>query len=293
MPERQKVALVTGASSGIGFATAVEFSKRGYKVFAGARRLEPMKPLAEQYNITIFQIDVSDLDSVKNAKKFIQEETGDEFLDVLYNNAGQSCTFPALDVTDEQIAQCFEVNVYGPMRVVRELAPLLINAKGVIGFTGSLSGIVPFPFSCVYSATKAAIHQYAATLRVEMVPFGVKVINIITGGVKTNIADKRELPKDSVYNVPGIEEAFEARRSMAKKNNPMPAEEYARRVVNDFEGARLEGALNVYRGKMSTFLAYVMALVPRFIVERILVRKFHLDVVFNYLKEKYSKEKMH
>lgn len=293
MPERQKVALVTGASSGIGFATAVEFSKRGYKVFAGARRLEPMKPLAEQYNITIFQIDVSDLDSVKNAKKFIQEETGDEFLDVLYNNAGQSCTFPALDVTDEQIAQCFEVNVYGPMRVVRELAPLLINAKGVIGFTGSLSGIVPFPFSCVYSATKAAIHQYAATLRVEMVPFGVKVINIITGGVKTNIADKRELPKDSVYNVPGIEEAFEARRLMAKKNNPMPAEEYARRVVNDFEGARLEGALNVYRGKMSTFLAYVMALVPRFIVERILVRKFHLDVVFNYLKEKYSKEKMH
>ena len=83
--------------------------------------------------------------------------------------------------------QCFEVNVFGAIRTVRELVPLIINAQGVIGFTGSVSGIIPFPFSCIYSASKAAIHQYAATLRLEMKPFGVKVINIVTGGVKLTL----------------------------------------------------------------------------------------------------------
>ncbi|EGW31391.1 uncharacterized protein SPAPADRAFT_61958 [Spathaspora passalidarum NRRL Y-27907] len=292
MPERQRVALVTGASSGIGLATAIEFAKRGYKVFAGARRLEPMQVLKDEYGVIIFQLDVSDLDSVKNAKKFIQEQTGDDYLDFLYNNAGQSCTFPAIDVTDEQVKQCFEVNVFGPVRVVRELAPLVINAKGVIGFTGSVSGCVPFPFSSIYSATKAAIHQYAATLRVDLKPFDVKVINIVTGGVKTNIEDKRDLPSTSLYNVPGIKNAFDQRRQMAKKNNPIPPEVYAKGVVDDFENASLGGKLNIYRGRMAFFLGHLMYFVPRFIVELALLRKFGLFGVFDAIKQKYSKVKL-
>ncbi|EEQ44165.1 NADPH-dependent 1-acyldihydroxyacetone phosphate reductase [Candida albicans WO-1] len=292
MSERQKVALVTGASSGIGYATAIEFAKRGYKVFAGARRLEPMQKLKDDYGVIIFKLDVSDLESVKNAKKFIESETGADYLDFLYNNAGQSCTFPATDVTDAQMKQCFEVNVFGAIRTVRELVPLIINAQGVIGFTGSVSGIIPFPFSCIYSASKAAIHQYAATLRLEMKPFGVKVINIVTGGVKTDIEDKRDLPESSIYNVPGIKEAFNERRQMAARNKPMPAEVYAKKVVTDFESANLGGALNIYRGTMSTFLSFVLTFVPRFIVEAALVSKFKLNSVFQYLHEKYSKEKV-
>ena len=139
--------------------------------------------------------------------------------------------FPATDVTDAQMKQCFEVNVFGAIRTVRELVPLIINAQGVIGFTGSVSGIIPFPFSCIYSASKAAIHQYAATLRLEMKPFGVKVINIVTGGVKTDIEDKRDLPESSIYNVPGIKEAFNERRQMAARNKPMPAEVYAKKLL--------------------------------------------------------------
>ncbi|KAI3403957.2 AYR1 [Candida oxycetoniae] len=287
--DRQRVALVTGASSGIGFATSIEFAKRGYVVFAGARRLEPMQKLKDEYGVNIFELDVSDLQSVKDAKSYIKSETGREYLDVLYNNAGQSCTFPATDVTDEQIKQCFEVNVFGPMRMVREFIPFLINAKGVIGFTGSVSGIVPFPFSCTYSASKAAIHQYAASLRLELKPFDVKVINIVTGGVKTNIEDKRSLPETSLYKVPGIEVAFKERQRMAAQNNPMPAATYAKKVVHDFEVARLGGPLNIYRGTMATFLSFVLTFVPRFIVEWGLVRKFKLESVFNNVRKKYSK----
>lgn len=285
----QKVAVVTGASSGIGYATAIEFASRGYKTFACARRLEAMEKLKE-YGITTFTLDVSSLDDVRKARDYLEKETGGR-IDFLYNNAGQSCTFPALDVTDDQFKQCFEVNVFGPMRVTREFASLLIKAKGTVGFTGSVSGVVPFPFSCTYSATKAAIHQYAATLRLEMRPFDVKVLNFVTGGVGTNIADTRPLPADSWYMTPYSEEAMKERRQMAARNKPMPAEKYAYKVVNDFENARIGGPLNLYRGHLATFLGYLLNWCPRFIVENLLIRKFKLVRVFAAIREKYGKQK--
>lgn len=285
--ERQKTALVTGASSGIGFAVAIEFAKRGYKVFACARRLEPMEELKTHHGVTIFKMDVSSLESVKEGKSFLTKETGG-YLDVLFNNAGQSCTFPALDVKDEWFQQCYEVNVFGPMRLVRELGPLVINAKGTIGFTGSVSGIVPFPFSCVYSSSKAAIHQYAATLRIEMKPFGVRVLNVITGGVKTNIEDKRSLPSTSLFNVEGIESAMVERRQMAKRNNPIEPSLYAYRVVNDFENQW--SGLNVYRGAKATLLGYVLNWCPRWLLELILIKRFKLVEVYGNITSKYSKE---
>lgn len=286
--DSQKVALITGASSGIGFATSIELAKRGYIVFAGARRLEPMAKLRDDYGVKIFKLDVSDLQSVKDARSYIQKETGGSYLDILYNNAGQSCTMPTTDVTDEQIKQCFEVNLFGAMRMVREFVPLLINAKGVIGFTGSVSGVNPFPFSCTYSASKAAIQLYASVLRVEMKPFGVKVINFITGGVKTDIEDKRGLPETSIFNVPGMEQAFDERRQMAVRNDPLPAEVYAKQVANDFEKAKLGGSLHLYRGKMAFFLGFITPLLPRFILEWAFIRKFKFASVFEYLRKKYA-----
>lgn len=288
MAERKKSVLVTGASSGIGYATAIEFAKRGYIVFAGARRLGPMEDL-KGYGVDTIQLDVSSLDSVRKAKTYISEKTGG-YLDCLYNNAGQSCTFAATDVTDDMIKQCYEVNVFGCMRTVREFVPLLINAKGTIGFTGSVSGVVPFPFSSVYSSSKAAIHQYSAVLRLEMKPFGVKVIDFVTGGVKTNIADLRSLPENSLYNVPGINEAFLERQELAKRNKPMDADVYAKQVVDDFEHLSLNGSLFLCRGGKSVFLGYLLCWCPRFIVEWALVRKFKLAAVFALLKKKYSKE---
>lgn len=286
-----KVVLVTGASSGIGYATAVEFAKRGYKVYAGARRLEPMEPL-KKHGVIPVKLDVSSLDSVKQIKIRIEQEN-DGKLDYLYNNAGQLCTFPAIDTTDEWFKQCYEVNVFGPMRLTRELSHLLINAKGTVGFTGSVSGLAPFPLSSTYSSTKAAIHAYAGTLRLEMKPFGVKVINFVTGGVKTEIADTRPLPETSLYNVPPMKEALIERQQMAARNNPMPAEKYAYKVVNDFEAATLNGPLNKYRGHGASYLHYLFLLVPTIIIEWAFVRKFKLVAVYRAMKEKYSKVKLH
>lgn len=291
MSDRKKVALVTGASSGIGHATAIEFSKKGYKVYAGARRLEPMEDL-KQYGVIPVQLDVTSLESVAKFKETIKHEDGG-FLDVLYNNAGQSCTVPALDIPDDWAQRCYEVNVFAPMRLVRELGPYVINAQGAIGFTGSVSGVVPFPLSSVYSSSKAAIHAYAAGLRIEMKPFNVKVLNFVTGGVKTEIADTRPIPKGSIYDIPEMEMPLKNRQEMAKRNNPITAEAYAQQVVNDFVTAKsVDGSLNYYRGAKSYLLGWLLFWCPRFIAERVLIQRFKLDSVYAFFKEKYSKEKM-
>ena len=197
---RQKTALVTGASSGIGHATVIELANRGYKVFAAARRLEPMKDLESEHGAVILKVDVLSPESVLEAKKILSKET-DGYLDILFNNAGQSCTYPAIDCKDEWFKQCYEVNVFGQMRVTRELAPLVINAKGVIAFTGSVAALIPLPFNSIYSSSKAAIHLYASILNLEMKPFGVEVINIVTGSVKTSFGDDGSLPENSYYNI--------------------------------------------------------------------------------------------
>lgn len=284
---RQKVALVTGASSGIGFATAKEFASRGYRTYSCARRTEPMEPLKEHGVIPV-ACDVTSPESVAKLKDLIATECNG-YLDILYNNAGQLCSLPALDVTDDIFTQCFEVNVFAPMRLTREFAPLVIKAHGVVGFTGSVSGVVPIPYSAVYGATKAAIHQYAAILRLELEPFGVRVLNIITGGVKTNIADTRGIPEFSFYQVPGMKKALTKRQQMAVRNKPMLPEVYARKVADDFELTTLGGKFNVYRGKMASLLGFLMLWCPRFLVERIFIWKFCLTEPFRYITQKYAK----
>lgn len=288
--DRQKVALVTGASSGIGYACTIELASRGYLVFAGARRLEPMD-LLKDYGIIPIQLDVSDAKSVGNAKNLIMEHTGHHYLDILYNNAGQSCTFPAIDVTDEAMRQCYEVNVFGAVRTTRTFIPMLINARGLVAFTGSVTGIISFPWLSTYAGTKAAIAAYAATLRLELKPFHVDVVNIVTGGVNTNIEDTRSLPDLSLYNVPGMQEAFKYRQQMSRRNNPMDAAVFAKQVVSDFENVKFSHKLEYYRGTKALLLYWISRLVPRAWLEWGIIRKFHLQSVFDALERKYSQVK--
>ena len=108
-------------------------------------------------------------------------------------------------------------------------APLLIEAKGTIVQIGSLAAIMPYVFGSVYNASKAALHQYSNTLRVELKPFDVKVITVVTGGVKSNIANTpRELPEDSIY-VPLAQEY--QRRLKHSQEVGVANEKYAKYVV--------------------------------------------------------------
>ena len=137
---------------------------------------------------------------------------------------------PALDVNVDEAKKIFDVNVFAIMRLCQVFAPLLITAHGTIVMIGSLAGVIPYVFGSVYNASKAALHAYANTLRVELAPFDVKVITIVTGGVKSNISShiKRILPENSVYSP--LEENY-VRRQSHSQEGAMLNEAYAESVV--------------------------------------------------------------
>lgn len=282
-PSRQKVALVTGGSSGIGYATAIEFAKRGYKVYAAARRVEPMNEL-KKYGIIPVKFDVTVSEDIEDIKQLIEREN-DGYLDVLFNNAGQVCNSMAIDIPDEWMKQCFEVNVYGPISLTRELAPLLVKAKGTVAFTGSVAGSMPMLKGSIYSSTKAAIHAYAGTLKVELRPLGVKVVHFVTGAVDTPIADNRTSLQGSFYNVPEMVKSEEERQNTFTK---MPVDVYAKKTVDDVESQTLGGSPDRYRGKSASWARLLLAVLPWSIIEYVMITNLKLNAAFKAVEKKYK-----
>jgi 1-acylglycerone phosphate reductase len=118
----------------------------------------------------------------------------------------QDCTVPAIDISDEDILSTFETNIFSVIKIVRELSPLLIRARGKIVNIGSITAVTPYVFSSVYNATKGALHAYSDTLRLELAPFGVRVILIVTGGVRSRITRTERILKDDSLYLPISEE---------------------------------------------------------------------------------------
>jgi NAD(P)-dependent dehydrogenase (short-subunit alcohol dehydrogenase family) len=176
--------LVTGASTGIGYATALRLSKNA-TVFAGVRSesdYAAMGALGE--NIVPVYLEVTDRDSIARAKTTIAEKTGGR-LDALVNNAGIVVAGPLELIEPEQFERQFAVNVMGPLYVSQAFLPMIRAAKGRIVTIGSIGGKMSMPYVGPYSASKFAIEAMTDALRIEMLPFGVKVILIEPGAIKT------------------------------------------------------------------------------------------------------------
>ena len=186
-----KTALVTGASSGIGEEIARQLCNRGYKVFAGARRVDKMTDLQE-LGATVIQLDVGSQESVDACFNIVSEQVEGGKLDLLFNNAGVIYGGPAIEVPFESIQNCFDVNVFGLIRMVQKFSKLIINAKGKIIQTGSATSLVPFVFGTTYATTKAAVLHYSNCLRVELAPFGVHVILLQLGTIDTGFGGESD-----------------------------------------------------------------------------------------------------
>ncbi|KAH0489950.1 hypothetical protein TgHK011_001439 [Trichoderma gracile] len=201
MSRDKKFALVTGCGKGgIGEALVQEYTRRGIFAIATVLPNEKSDHLTAT-GITWFPLDVTDEESVISLKKKIDSLTNG-YLDVLVNNAGICYTMTAIDTDVEAVKRMFEVNVFGPMRMVRHFHGILIEAAGTIVNIGSIGGVVPYMYGASYNASKAALHHYSNTLRLELSPFDVKVITVISGEVGTNILKNdvhRKLPEGSYY----------------------------------------------------------------------------------------------
>jgi 1-acylglycerone phosphate reductase len=214
---------------GIGHALALCLHKRDFRVFATARKAEALSSLTSA-GIEAIALEVNNDESIQSCLKRIKTLTDGMGLDMLINNAGVNYTVPALDVDISEARTVFDTNVWAVMRLCQVFAPLLIQAKGTIVMIGSLAAVMPYAFGSVYSASKAALHAYTNTLRVELAPFDVKVITVVSGGVITQLATrlKRVLPENSYYSE--LDEAYQRRQVYAHESG-MPVEQYAEKLL--------------------------------------------------------------
>ncbi|AZC70804.1 oxidoreductase [Pseudomonas chlororaphis] len=182
-----KVALVTGASSGIGEATALKLKALGYTVYAAARRVERMHPLA-QAGLHVLPLDMTDDASMQACVQDILARSGR--IDVLLNNAGYGSYGAVEDVPSDEARAQFEVNVFGAVRLIQLVLPQMrAQRSGTIINITSMGGKMHTPLGAWYHGTKFALEAISDCLRLEVQPFGIDVVVIEPGGIKTEWAD--------------------------------------------------------------------------------------------------------
>ncbi|MCH4057411.1 SDR family NAD(P)-dependent oxidoreductase [Lapidilactobacillus gannanensis] len=218
-----QVVVVTGASSGIGRAVALEAASRGARLFLLARRvelLEEVKVQCERLSLTeatVIAVDLSDLTSLEAAVATIKQAT--DQINVLVNAAGFGDFELFTDIPVAKIQKMFAVNILGLMILTRELVPLMFAPAGHIISLGSMAGKLQTPKSAVYAATKAAVIAFSNSLRLELRPLGVKVTTVNPGPVKTDFFATADQGNQYLAKIAWLS---------------LDAEHLAQRIVNSF-----------------------------------------------------------
>jgi NAD(P)-dependent dehydrogenase (short-subunit alcohol dehydrogenase family) len=186
-PEARKAVLVTGASTGIGRKITERLAAAGFFVFAGARKEADLKELDAIDNVDGVRLDVTKPEEIAAAVETVRKSG--RGLYAVVNNAGVAIVGPALQTSDEDFDFIFEVNVYGPFRVTKAFAPLVIESRGRIVNIGSISGILSGKDLAAYSMSKHAIEAFTDSLAGEVAPLGVSVSVIEPGNYRSEIGN--------------------------------------------------------------------------------------------------------
>jgi NAD(P)-dependent dehydrogenase (short-subunit alcohol dehydrogenase family) len=201
-----KVALVTGSSSGIGFETSLALAREGYHTYASMRDTKKgakIQEIAKKENlpITVIPLDVDKPESIKAAINQIMTES--KRIDVLVNNAGYGVFGCLEDLTIDELKAQFDTNFFSVVRLIQEVAPIMRNQKaGAIVNISSVAGKIGFPGSPAYISSKFALEGLSECLRYELSPFGVNTIIIEPGVIKTNFFDSMKMPKSAKPDSP-------------------------------------------------------------------------------------------
>jgi NAD(P)-dependent dehydrogenase (short-subunit alcohol dehydrogenase family) len=200
--DRQKVAIVTGSSSGIGYATSLLLARKGFYTYASVRNIDKSASLhsiadAERLPLKLIQLEVTDDSSVKGALEKIILEKGR--IDVLVNSAGYGLFGAFEDLSVDEIKAQFETNFFGIIRVTQHVLPIMRDQQngsgGVIVNVSSVNGHIAFPVISAYVATKFALEGMSESIAYELEPFGIKVILIEPGAIGSNFMKGSVLPK--------------------------------------------------------------------------------------------------
>ena len=203
----EKVAVITGTSSGIGFETALALAREGYYTYATMRdvtKSDKIKEIGQKENleIDVLELDVDNENSAKTAIQQILEQK--QRIDVLVNNAGWGLWGCVEDVSVDEFRTQFETNFFSIIRLIQEVGPTMRKqGSGTIVNISSVAGRIGFPASPAYISSKFALEGLSESLRLEMAPFGVNVVIIEPGVIKTNFLNPIKMAKrsesDTVY----------------------------------------------------------------------------------------------
>jgi NAD(P)-dependent dehydrogenase (short-subunit alcohol dehydrogenase family) len=202
--QQEKVAVVTGSSSGIGFETSLLLSRNGIYTYATMRNLnksQQINDVAEKENLPlkVLQLDVTDDKSVKDAIRQVKDESSR--IDVLINNAGYDVMGAVEDISIEEFKSQFETNLFGVIRVTKEVLPIMRNQRaGNIINISSVGGRIGIPLNSAYISSKFALEGLSESMRYELEQFGIDVILIEPGVVKSNFFENADVANNNTNN---------------------------------------------------------------------------------------------
>lgn len=236
-----QVLLVTGCSSGIGLATAREASRRGHRVYASSRRPEGLRELLDSSDARPIRLDVTERGAAGKVVAEILAEEGR--LDALVNNAGYGQYGAIEDVLEEDWRRQYDVVVFGALEAIRAALPAMRRARrGTIVNVSSVGGRVSIPFAAPYCSSKHALEAISDSLRVEVAPFGVRVVVVEPGPIETNFGKRAREEVSAILHRAGPYSPLYAGAERAMdtdfQKGKLPPEPVARVIVDAIEADR-------------------------------------------------------
>jgi short-subunit dehydrogenase len=259
------VALITGASSGIGLATAKALQQAGYRVFGTSRRA-----VASSDGITMLTCDVTDEVSVKNTVAEVLKQAGR--IDLLVNNAGIGLLGGAEESSAAQAQALFDVNVFGITRVTNAVLPTMRSqGKGRIVNMSSVLGLIPSPYNALYAATKHAVEGYSESLDHELRTFGIRVVLVEPGLTRTSFEESITRPDQplAVYDSVRADMAALMRNGVNAGDAPEVVASTVLKAATDAIPRRRYTA-----GKLAHQVSFMRRFLPECVVDKNL-RKFN------------------
>jgi len=275
--------VITGVSTGIGRATAKLLLDRGMRVFGSVRKARDAQNLSSEFGTNFIPIvfDVTDEAAVKAAAREVRATLAGETLAGLVNNAGIAVAGPALELPVEEFRRQFEVNVIGPVIVTQAFAPLLgadrglRGAKGRIVMVSSLAGKNGNPLVSPYCASKHAMEGLSESLRRELMLFGIDVVIVAPGAVKTAIWAKAEEVDISIYGnspfFPALQKIRKFMLELGKKG--LPAERIAEVIAHALAAPRPKTRYQIAPDPLQNLAVSVL---PKRTIDRIVARRLGL-----------------
>ncbi|KAJ8105164.1 hypothetical protein ONZ43_g7534 [Nemania bipapillata] len=300
----QQTVLVTGCSDGgIGAALAAEFQLRGLRVFATARDPSKMTSLTA-LGIETLALDVTSEESIGQAVAVVRAKLAENNnnhdmsatdpdsrgkLDFLINNAGVNHIMPLSDTTISDLRRVVDTNLVGSLAVTQAFIPLLMQQngpgstnggatkrKGTVVMLGSINEVFSPPYQVAYTASKAAVHAAARSLRIELAPLGIRCVTLMTGSVRTKLFENApsKVPEHSLYSA--VASKIEG-RDFLKNAQWANADEFAKQVVGDL--LKQKPKLDIWRGGLATVASWLARLGWEGMLDSAMLKANHLDEI--------------